>query len=317
MTTGNRGRGAGYTYAPHNNASQQERLDSYKSGNRDPMTTNVAESFTPKEGDNWIRILPPTWDNPEHYALDLWIHYEVGPDQNQYLCPLKMQGTPCPLCEDLQKAVNAGETEYARALEPQRRLLAWVIDRNEEKKGPLLWNFSPTQDRDILEQARDRRTGEILAIDHPNEGYDVEFVRIGKKLNTKYSGWKLARQPSAIDPKSLQFVVENPLPAMLQFYDPEHIMKAFGGVTEPVVAAKAAVAAPASTAQPAAAAPVAAPTAAGGNAARRARGTAPAAPDFKSMDLNALLAYADEHGMVIPDSVPDDGIAKWLAENAK
>lgn len=222
-----------FNYRPRAPEAASARLDRYQKGNRDSYLQPQVDLFTPKEGDNWIRILPPTWENADHYAYELFVHYEVGPDNNTYLCLERMLNEQCPLCEELRKAKLAGEESYARALECGTRLGAWVLDRENENKGVLAWLYSPTIDREILMQSRDRRTGEVLQIDHPAQGFDVEFTRKGKGMTTKYTGIKLARQPSEVPESALQFITDTPFPNVLVFHDAAHIEVAFAGAPPP------------------------------------------------------------------------------------
>ena len=112
------------------------------------------ERFAAAKGENEIRVLPPTWPEPEHYGLDIFLHYGVGPDNQVYLCPVKMgKGDSCPVCEayaplaehavELErqgKKMEAKEArENARKLKASKRVLMWVINRKEPEKGPLLY----------------------------------------------------------------------------------------------------------------------------------------------------------------------------------
>jgi len=328
------GASGGFTYKPRSAEAASARMERYSSGNRDNYLDGNVTTYTPKEGDNWLRILPPTWPNAEHYALDLYVHYEVGPDNNTYLCPEKMRGIPCPLCAELKRAKAAGESEYARALDSGLRLAAYIVDREGADKGVQLWMYSPTIDREILEQSRDRRTGEILMIDNPATGYDIEFKRTGKGLHTKYTGIKIARQPSPIEDKYIDYAVANPIPNLLKFYDADHIAVAFGSApvgasstqideSSPPYAEEEAVAAEArlvAVDKPAekVAAPAAVGPASPAPAANRRQRLAPktAGIDFSKMDINAQLDWADSHDIVVPEDIADEGIAAFLAEEA-
>lgn len=352
MTVNQRGagRGAGggrtnFVYKPRTNESANARRERYQSGNRDTFIEGNVELWKPKDGDNWIRILPPTWENADHYAFELYVHYEVGPDNNTYLCPKEMKGERCGLCEEYHEAKSAKQEDYARALEVSMRLAAWIIDREEEKKGPQLWLFSTAQDREIMQQAYDRRTGETYMIDHPTEGFDVEFTRKGKGLQTKYSGFKLARQSSEVAQSFLQVIADTPIPTILKYYDNEYIMAAFAGTatpkpednkpTRPSEQERQQERQQTSTQRQ----PVQqrAQTGGGqqrqvvqprqetqqqpsGNAARRARlqqrqqPNEKQLPDFYSMTIEEQIDWAEQHNLDIPEDVPDDGIAKWLEQ---
>jgi hypothetical protein len=204
----------------------------------DSIFQSKFQTFTPKEGDYRLRFLPPTWDDPQHFGLDVYVHYGIGSDSQSYLCLEKMKGEKCPICEEKKRAERAGDADYARQLTATKRVLVWVVNRDDEDAGPLLWSMAWTIDRDLANLSIDKRTGEYLALDDPEEGYDVEFSRTGKGLKTKYVGVQVARKPSPLADDAdlaedwLKFITENPLTEVLQFFDYDHIEAVAKGVKE-------------------------------------------------------------------------------------
>lgn len=215
--------------------------------------------FKPAEGDNVIRILPPTWGiNPysdkqleefseeglarleeeqERYG-DGWdvvayIHYGVGADGGTYLCREKMLGEYCPICAAKERAADPDE---AKALEPTKRALVWVVDREKEQEGPQLWSMPFSKIRnEIYARSIDRRDGTPLLVDDPEEGFDIMFNRSGTKDRTNYTAVEVDRDPSPIHDKEkrqqewLDYIMDHPIPSLLKFYDPEHIEKVLVG----------------------------------------------------------------------------------------
>lgn len=219
---------------------QERSADAYKKrgdqgGSQfDSYLQESVKVYKPHDGDNIVRILPPTWDKPEHFGFDLYLHYEVGPDKETYICLDKMKGEPCPVCEERKRAQDDGDEEYAAKLKPNKRVCVWLIDRKEEKEGPMLWPMSWTIDRDICKLVVDKRSGEVLPIDHPEEGYDIEFERKGKGMRTEYLGIAVARRSSDLgDDRWLDYVADNPLPEVLQYFSYEHIAAKFAGQAKP------------------------------------------------------------------------------------
>lgn len=214
------------------------------SGDFDSFVKSNYSMFSPKAGEHLIRLMPPTFDyesNPgleNYWGIDVFVHYGIGADNASYLCPRKMKIGPCPICEERTRAsaedADADE-DYLRDLRANRRVLAWVIDRDNEKDGPLLWSIAKTLDDDISLRCKDKGTGEILAIDNPDEGYDVEFVREGEKLRTRYTGVNVARTPSPLSEDEdqqeawLQYIQENPLTEVLQVKSYTYLQEAFSG----------------------------------------------------------------------------------------
>ena len=198
--------------------------------------------FLPKDGANKLRILPPTWDNPDHYGIDIFVHYKIGDSNSSYLCLKKMKDEPCPICEALSTPEAKSDKALVDAIGVKRKVLVWVIDRADEAAGPKLWMMPASIDRQFVLQSTDEDSpsGEILRIDNPDSGYDVSFEKHGKDLQTKYEGEKIARKstPLSSDQKTmekwLEFICENPLPEVLDFKEYKHIKKVFDGGLAPV-----------------------------------------------------------------------------------
>lgn len=222
-------RGGRFEYRQRDASSARKRAES-SGKDFDRYLQDVADAYVVNDGDNVVRILPPTWDDAEHYGHDIYVHYEIGPDKGTYLCLNKMKGEKCPICEERKRAQNEGDEEYAKKLEPKKRVLVYVIDRNKEKEGIKVWAMPWTLDRDIVKVSVDKRTGEVLPIDHPDDGYDVMFERTGKGPRTEYVGVSIDRKSSPLDnDKALDFAQEHPLPSLLKFYPYDHIASVFGG----------------------------------------------------------------------------------------
>ncbi len=214
---------------------QVEKRANQKAGMYDSIFTDTYPVFSPKAGDHAIRILPPTWKNPEHYGVDVFVHHGIGPDNQKYLCPKKHDQGECKPCEEKEQADAEGEQEYARKLHPSRKVAILLIDRNNEKVGPQIWAMPWKGDRDLNKKSEDKKTGELLSIDDPDEGYDAEFTVTGSGLTTEYSAWGIARRPSPLSDDEeqqaewLEKLSENPLPEQLNFFDSEYIAKVFSG----------------------------------------------------------------------------------------
>jgi hypothetical protein len=226
-----------YRYERRDSDSVRQRS---QMGNNDfdKILKSGIKMFKPADGDNCIRIVPPTWKKAEHYGLDIYVHYGVGADRGTYLCLHKHKGEPDPIHEAYLEAKNEySEDEknedlkkLVKELEAKRRVLVYLIDRDRPKEGIMAWAMPWTLDRDIVQVMQDKRTGEVLPIDDPEEGYDVQFTKKGSKNLTEYTGVAIARRSSPLDnDKALEFAQENPLPDQLQFFDYDHIAKAFGG----------------------------------------------------------------------------------------
>lgn len=228
---GRSGRGRGSDRpAYHARSPEQWKKREERGGDFDRMFEDGIKAFKVKDGGNSIRIIEPTWDDPEHFGLDIYVHYGIGPEKQTYLCPSKMNNEPCPICEERARAVRSGDEEYAKELEPRKRVLVYLIDRNNEKEGVLIWAMPKSFDTDLISISQDKRTGEILQIDDPFEGYDVDFEKQGAKDRTRYTGISIARRSSELGKDDWRdFAFEHPLPSILKFYPYDHLAAAFGG----------------------------------------------------------------------------------------
>lgn len=208
----------------------------------DSIILDKFSKFTPKEGFNPVRILPhdrKRWPDLSHWAMEVYVHRDIGPDHGHFLCLDKMRGEPCPICEARRDLDSRGraDKETLDALKAQSKFICWIIDRNDERTGPKIYEFSASFERDICNLCIDKRRGKVLSVDHPDDGYDLEIDRRGTGLTTKYDK-KLDREPTylhdkqAIQDEWLAFVSDNPLPSVLVYQSYEYIKKAFAGQAE-------------------------------------------------------------------------------------
>lgn len=206
-----------------------------ESGGRfDSILKSGVDTFTPAVGENVVRILPPTWDN-EYFGLSVWVHSRIGEDNSTYLCLKKMKGKDCPICAAAKEAKDDGEEDEAKALRNNERYLYYVINRKDKEPSPQVWNASWTQNREIAGACRNIKSGRVLLIDHPDEGYDLSFRRTGQGLKTKYGAPQVDRDkcPISDDDKEQDEILETiesaPLPSLLNYYDAEYLEKVLSG----------------------------------------------------------------------------------------
>ena len=195
--------------------------------------------FKARQGPNTIRILPPTWDGAVHYSLEVKIHNDVGPNKQAYLCLKENEYAPdhdCPLCED--RYSNKVSTEDKERLRPKPRNYIYLIDRQDTNSGVQIWSISTQSDKEILTQSLIKRTQRYLPIVHPIDGYDVDFRREGDGLNTRYRGFMVNRESTPLSTNEdqmmewINYIDNNPIPKILQFYSPEHIRNIYHGRRE-------------------------------------------------------------------------------------
>jgi len=219
--------GTGYKYKPRSKKKWQERAE--QSGySRRSMFVDEIKLYRVKEGDNLVRILPPTFEDADHYGYEIFVHYGIGPDNDAFLDLNKMQDEADPINEERNRALKDNDKDYADKLQSRKRVLCYIIDRDDEEAGLQLWSMPWTLDADVTTLAVDKRTGEVLDIDDPEDGYDIEFTRTGKGINTKYVGVAIARSSSPLENDSaLEEAMERPLTDCLKYYEYDEIQKVF------------------------------------------------------------------------------------------
>lgn len=227
-----------FRYQPLSKENLRARANA-KSGDFDSIIKPKYKVYKMRDGKNLVRILPPTWDNPEHYAFDLFINYSIGVDNQSYLSLSKMKGEKDPLAEAKREAERAGDKVLAKALNPRKRPAMWVIDRQDEDEGPQIMLCPMTLDTAIVNlsfDAEEGGTGEIINIIDPDTGCDVRFFKEGTGLKTDYDASKIRiMKPSPLHEDEgvindwLEYIDQNPIPDCLQFYDYDHINFVFDG----------------------------------------------------------------------------------------
>lgn len=225
----------GFRYQKRDKETLKERAN-MKGGNYDTYIKPKFKQWKPKDGKNLIRILPPTWDDARHYGLDIFVNFNIGPDNQSYLSLSKHDRGADPLAEARREAQADGDKEFAKKLNPSQRILYWIIDRMDEDEGPLLWAAPFTFDKSLSNLCIDEDTKDVIFIDDPVTGRDVRFYKEGTGLTTKYDPSKMKvlkesnlAEDEGLEQEWLDFIQENPLPEVLNFYDYDHIKASFGG----------------------------------------------------------------------------------------
>ncbi len=149
-------------------------------------------------GDNFIAIIPPK-DADSYFGLEIFPHFNIGFNSASFLCPRMMSGGKdrCPLCEERRRLLDAGceDEELLRDLNAYPpRFLYFIVDMTSadtEAEGVQLYDAPMTVDDEILAMSKDRRTGELLDVSDPDDGFTVSFLREGAQRRTNYKAFKL------------------------------------------------------------------------------------------------------------------------------
>ena len=132
------------------------------------------------------------------YNLDLWVHQNVGVNNDQVVCLTKTFGRPCPICEERAKREAQGATfDELKVFNPKRRCLynIWIHDtaRSEENKGVQILEIAHfTLERNLINIAKHPITGKLTQFADPDNGKLICFTRKGTGVkNTTYEGHQL------------------------------------------------------------------------------------------------------------------------------
>ncbi len=161
------------------------------------------KQYKPSDGNNFIRILPPA-DEKAYFGYDIYVHHNIGPSNDAYLCrrrtkeehpELDIDGT-CPICERANVLKNQGmEWEDYKYLIPTTRFIFFVVDyttAESKAEGPKVFDAPPKINDGFLAVSVNRRNpGDVIDISDPDEGYEVSFTRKGSGIKTQYDGFKL------------------------------------------------------------------------------------------------------------------------------
>ena len=145
--------------------------------------------FSPQEGNNTIRILPPwkatgKWSGNPFFKVTLHYGFEVEGRNRTVYC---LGEDDCPVCAfvtKLQAASTKGTRAVANKIRTQLRDFCNVLDRKRGHGRVQIYGLRPKQMRELRSFLRDPDFGDIT---HPKEGHDIVIERTGSGLSTRYS----------------------------------------------------------------------------------------------------------------------------------
>lgn len=224
-----------FKYKPRDRETVRERAN-MRGGGYDGIFKQKYKKYKMRDGKNIIRVLPPTWDDANHYGYDIYVNYSIGADNASYLSLSKMKKEADPIAEARREADREGDEKYAKQLAPRQRVVMWIIDRQDEDEGPQLLDAPFTVDKALANLSLDEDTKEVTMIDDPENGCDFRFYKEGKGLNTDYEGTKMKllkpsplHEDPAVQKDWLKFVAANPIPECLEFHNYDYIAQVFKG----------------------------------------------------------------------------------------
>lgn len=134
-----------------------------------------------KDGDNYIRILPPSVEaltgNISYMSRDYLMHFGLGPEKKKATVCARSFNTEtkkfkCPVCEAAwalkDKAKDPGDLEIHNKIKAKIRHLFNVIDLNNKEKGIQVYECGPQVYKLIMLYMTNPNYENILDIEHGN-----------------------------------------------------------------------------------------------------------------------------------------------------
>ena len=112
------------------------------------------------------------------YILVVYVHRNIGPNQDDFVCPAKNYGKPCPICEYLMKKRADGDfdEDEEKDLRAKKRACYQVIVRTnnkQEQKGLQVWyEVFAWSEKKILKVAKVKDKG-VRPFASPSKGWFV------------------------------------------------------------------------------------------------------------------------------------------------
>jgi hypothetical protein len=131
--------------------------------------------YTHRDGDGANRIRFLAWQDSVDFVRRLWIHKGLG------ACLQKNWHEPCPICEEAVRLLNEGGGYRALSrqgilLGKNPRMLAQIIDRNNEEVGVQVWDVSGSDiEIALITLSVHKDTGLIVPWTDPEYGCDLIY----------------------------------------------------------------------------------------------------------------------------------------------
>ena len=157
------------------------------------------ETFTPVDGDNAIRIVPPLASDKyaSLWGVEIWTYFLAN---RVYVSSTTFDKHPNdPVAEHFFKVRQTDEQEASK-YRGTRRHLMYVMDMNDADNPQLkIWAAPPTLVDEFIGLSKDPRSGKLVPLEDPQQGRVIFFTRTGQGINTKYTRVQLDSEASPLD----------------------------------------------------------------------------------------------------------------------
>jgi len=182
-------------------------LDIVKMREQSEKKAGKENRFELQDGDNNIRILPPSLEyfssNIPYFGYKYMMHYQLGVEGSKTaeVCPKTWETVTtkirCPICEVAAKlwATKDPEDEkLARKISKKTRYLFNVVDLNNKDKGIQIMEAGIQVHTDLKGFIENPKWGDILDLD---TGRDVVITKVSaKQSQSGYASYSAAPDPS-------------------------------------------------------------------------------------------------------------------------
>jgi hypothetical protein len=176
---------------------------------------------------------PKTQPGTLVHFIDLLVHMNIGPNNDQEICMAQYEKR-CAPCEEIQwMKDNDFDDDDIKAIGPKRRGLYYVVcyDQGEEQKGPQIMDLSHFLfHNNLIAQAKQpaaliHKTGEYVRYAHISDGKQIFFTHEGAKQGTRIKGIKFYDRDKPIPSEYYDQVAAHPLDQLLRLPDYDDVKK--------------------------------------------------------------------------------------------
>ena len=153
--------------------------------------------FNTVDGDNQIRIVPPLSDDKHAslWGLEVWTYFIAN---KSIVSNKTFNSNNRDPVQEYFFNIRESQPDEARKFKGTKRHLMFVLDLNDGREKLKLWAAPPTLVDEFIRLAKNRRTGELIPLEDPEQGRVIFFTKTGSGINTKYSGVEVDPEPSPI-----------------------------------------------------------------------------------------------------------------------
>lgn len=125
---------------------------------------------------------PKAAKGKKYWHRTYWVHRNIGPHNDSYVCPVKEANERCPICEYVAAKlrdpdVSESEEKQLYAMRPKERQLFNVIDRDREDELVMVWDQSYHTFGKYVKGKLDRMDPDedFHFFAHPERGYTLKI----------------------------------------------------------------------------------------------------------------------------------------------